>query len=80
MTLHGWTDDGLIGDGYTLEVVGLGIWEYEPWHPYDTVIEAENKFVQDDITEPVQRINKRDNIFSSSGYEIFYPLLQRQYR
>lgn len=33
--LHGWTLDGLIKDGYTVEVVGLGIWDYEPYHPYE---------------------------------------------
>jgi len=35
LTLHGWTIDGLIKNGYILEVVGFGKWSYEPYHPYD---------------------------------------------
>jgi len=35
LTVHGWTIDGLIKNGYILEVVGFGKWGYEPYHPYD---------------------------------------------
>ena len=33
LTVHGWTIDGLIKNGYVLEVVGFGKWSYEPYHP-----------------------------------------------
>ena len=39
LTLNGWTKDGTVQDGYDFDVVGLGKWDYEPWHPVEWIVE-----------------------------------------
>ncbi len=73
ITLHGWTVDGLINDGYTLEVVGLGKWRYEPYHPFDEIVLEESEPVGEEEINKQQQPQRR-------GPEIniqFYGILGR---
>jgi hypothetical protein len=68
ITLHGWTVDGLINDGYTLEVVGLGKWRYEPYHPFDEIVMKEAPpLAEEEMKDEIENASPRVDIQNFYG-------------
>ena len=84
ITIHGWTDDGLInsegkdGEKDTLQVVGLGTWDYEPQHPFDSAVLEEEYSFENKEKSAENKKNPLENTLIASGYEVFYPCLDRK--
>ena len=74
ITLHGWTVDGLINDGYTLEVVGLGKWKYEPYHPFDEIVLEESEPLGE---EEINNQQQPQRVDPKTGIEGVYGILGR---